>query len=138
MRQHGRMALPQSARLRDGARTDQWLGWLVPGDLTDPGFELSAAVRRSAVTFGAVPPVLTAGPVTLRQPAERAWARGAEAAFTIATGDDAHAGTVGIRILPADPAIGELFLMLPPHSRRRAAGGDAVGLPGGRRGTFTG
>ena len=63
--------LPKSARLRDGSLTDQWVGALLPADLTAAGAELPEAVRRSAATFGVDRPILPAGPVTLRPPAER-------------------------------------------------------------------
>ncbi len=63
--------LPKSARLRDGSLTDQWVGALLPADLTAAGAELPEAVRRSAATFGVDRTILAAGPVTLRPPAER-------------------------------------------------------------------
>jgi RimJ/RimL family protein N-acetyltransferase len=62
--------LPRSARRRDGSLTDQWVGSLLPDDLTAAGVELADVVRRSAATFGADRPVLHAGPATLRAPTE--------------------------------------------------------------------
>lgn len=62
--------LPRSARRRDGSLTGQWIGALLPDGLTAAGTELPHVVRRSAATFGADQPVLQAGPVRLRAPAE--------------------------------------------------------------------
>ncbi|RZU52204.1 RimJ/RimL family protein N-acetyltransferase [Krasilnikovia cinnamomea] len=63
--------VPAHRRPRDGARVDEWFGWLLPGQLTPPGWEVADWVRRTAYTFGRPPPTLPAGPVTLRRPAER-------------------------------------------------------------------
>ncbi|BFU46814.1 GNAT family N-acetyltransferase [Krasilnikovia sp. MM14-A1004] len=63
--------VPAHRRPRDGARVDEWFGWLLPGQLTPPGWEVPDWVRRTAYTFGRPPPTLPAGPVTLRPPAER-------------------------------------------------------------------
>ncbi|WP_306206132.1 GNAT family N-acetyltransferase [Actinoplanes sp. RD1] len=50
---------------------DKWLGALTPGDLAAEARDLPFPVRRSARTFHAGPPVIDAGPVTLRRPEER-------------------------------------------------------------------
>ncbi|GAB1689576.1 GNAT family N-acetyltransferase [Krasilnikovia sp. M28-CT-15] len=63
--------VPAHRRPRDGARVDEWFGWLLPGQLTPPGWEVPDWVRRTAYAFGRPPPTLPAGPVTLRPPAER-------------------------------------------------------------------
>lgn len=53
-----------------GPPAPRWLAALVPGELTGPGHELSETVRRQARVFGGRPPVLDAGPVRLRPPAD--------------------------------------------------------------------
>jgi RimJ/RimL family protein N-acetyltransferase len=52
-------------------RAEEWIGALVPGDLTPAGYELSDPVRRQARIFGGATPTLTGGGVRLRPLADR-------------------------------------------------------------------
>ncbi|MEU5786699.1 GNAT family N-acetyltransferase [Micromonospora purpureochromogenes] len=47
------------------------------------------------------------------------WARGTSACFVIADADDAYAGTIDLRVSPADPLLGDVGFMTAPHARGR-------------------
>jgi RimJ/RimL family protein N-acetyltransferase len=47
------------------------------------------------------------------------WARGVEAVFAIADAGDAYAGSIDLRILPGDPAVGEVGFLVSPWARGR-------------------
>ncbi|MBM0259275.1 GNAT family N-acetyltransferase [Micromonospora sp. 4G55] len=47
------------------------------------------------------------------------WARGASACFVIADGDDSYAGSIDLRLSPADPLLADVGFMTAPHARGR-------------------
>ncbi|GAA2527779.1 GNAT family N-acetyltransferase [Winogradskya humida] len=55
----------------DKKRPAQWVGALTETGLTAAGTEVASSVRRTARAFHAGHPVIKAGPVTLRKPAEK-------------------------------------------------------------------
>jgi RimJ/RimL family protein N-acetyltransferase len=158
--------VPSELRRRDGTRVDEWYGWLLPGQVTAPEFELPDPVRRTAYAFGHDHPVLSQGPVTLRRPVRAdepgiaaayrdpesarwfggpqpyteahaaeyvrehvptEWARGVEAVFAVVDPDHAYAGSVDLRISPADPAVGEVGFLISPRARGRGYATAALG-----------
>ena len=136
-------------------RVEEWIAALVPSELTEAGHEPDPAVRRQARIFGAEQPVLDAGPLRLRPPAERdraaidaayadpgsrrwygsgqpvddaplEWARGREAIFAVTDRDDAWVGTADIRVDGKDPAIGEVGFLVAPRARRQGYASAAL------------
>ncbi|MCW3814712.1 GNAT family N-acetyltransferase [Micromonospora sp. DR5-3] len=55
----------------------------------------------------------------LRDVARAAWARGAGANYALADADDRYAGSIDLRISPADPLVADVGFMTAPHARGR-------------------
>jgi len=55
----------------------------------------------------------------VRDHAPAEWAKGVEAIFAVVDGADAYAGSVDLRISPADPAVGEVGFLIAPQARGR-------------------
>ncbi|MFI5485737.1 GNAT family N-acetyltransferase [Micromonospora echinaurantiaca] len=54
-----------------------------------------------------------------RDVAEAAWAGGTGATYAIADADDRYAGSIDLRISPADPLVADVGFMTAPHARGR-------------------
>ncbi|MEU3452789.1 GNAT family N-acetyltransferase [Micromonospora sp. NPDC006766] len=50
---------------------------------------------------------------------QAAWARGSSANYAIADADDRYAGSIDLRISPADPLVADVGFMTAPHARGR-------------------
>ncbi|MFR9779258.1 GNAT family N-acetyltransferase [Micromonospora sp. MS34] len=55
----------------------------------------------------------------LRDLVEASWARGTAACYAIADSDDRYAGSIDLRIAPADPLVADVGFMTAPHARGR-------------------
>lgn len=94
----------------------------------EPGIVATYADPESARWFGGPQPYTAAHArkfVRDHVPAE--WARGDEAIFAIVGPDEAYAGTVDLRISPADPATGEVGFAIAPAARGRGLATAALG-----------
>ncbi|MFU8870503.1 GNAT family N-acetyltransferase [Micromonospora sp. SL4-19] len=63
----------------------------------------------------------------LRDIAQPTWARGTGANYAIADADDRYAGSIDLRISPADPLVADVGFMTAPHARGRGYMPAALG-----------